>query len=58
MTTTLYLYKETSATSVTSKPVEFPGKGDDWASIADYKYSATRMSSAPNILQHLNGLDV
>lgn len=49
MTTTLYLYKETSVTSATSKPVEFPGKGDDWASIADYKYSATRMSSAPNI---------
>lgn len=49
MTTTLYLYKETSITSTSSKPVEFPGKGDDWAAIADYKYSATRMSSAPNI---------
>ena len=49
MTTTLYLYKETSITSTNTKPVKFPGDGDNWAAIADYKYSATRMSSAPNI---------
>ena len=49
MTTTLYLYKETSLTSTNTKPVKFPGDGDNWAAIADYKYSATRMSSAPNI---------
>lgn len=48
MTTTLRLYNETGV-GPTSRPVEFPGPGDDWAYIADYKYSATRMSSAPNI---------
>lgn len=48
MTTTLRLYKETGF-GATSKPEEFPGGDDNWAYIADYKYSATRMSSAPNI---------
>lgn len=48
MSNILKLYKETSNLGATKK-VPFPGKGDNWAYIADYKYSATRMSSAPSI---------
>ena len=47
MTTTLKLYK-TSPLSP-SKEVGFPGDEYGQACLSDYKYSATRMSSAPNI---------
>lgn len=33
----------------TAMKLPFPGPGQDWAYISDYKYSATRMSSAPSI---------
>lgn len=48
MTTTLRLYKET-VDGLGTKPVPFPGDGDSHAWLADYKYSASRMSSAPSI---------
>jgi hypothetical protein len=48
MSNILKLYKETSNLGATKK-APFPGEGDNWAYIADYKYSATRMSSAPSI---------
>lgn len=48
MDTTLKLYKET-ASGVGVKPMPFPDSGDKQACLSDYKYSATRMSSAPNI---------
>lgn len=48
MVNILKLYKDTTGNGATTE-VPFPGEGDNWAYIADYKYSATRMSSAPSI---------
>lgn len=46
MTTTLKLQIDTISGS---EPMPFPGGKDGQACLADYKYSASRMSSAPNI---------
>lgn len=48
MNNTLKLYKEVIDEG---KPEihPFPGSGQDWAYISDYKYSSTRMPSAPSI---------
>lgn len=48
MTTTLKLQIET-IDGLGTKTMPFPGSGDEQACLSDYKYSATRMSSAPNI---------
>lgn len=47
MTTTLKLH--TTNSIFPDKKIEFPGDEYGQACLADYKYSATRMSSAPNI---------
>lgn len=48
MVNILKLYKETTGYGATTK-APFPGDGDNWACISDYKYSATRMGNPPTI---------
>lgn len=48
MSHTLKLYRKGTDAS-NQNPEPFPGSGDSWAVISDYKYSAGRMGGAPTI---------